>query len=161
VESPTPIPNVGAKAPAFNLDSDQGEKIRLSSLQGQAVVLFFYPKDNTPGCTVEANEFRDSHAKFEALGVRVLGISPDTVKSHCGFIEKQSLNYSLLADPDKKAIEKYGLWVEKKLYGRVYMGVQRATFLIDAKGKVAAVWPRVKPKGHAEAVLTAAEVLVK
>ncbi len=154
------IPDVGAMAPAFYLDTDSGEKLRLSSLKGQPVVLFFYPKDNTPGCTIEAQEFRDTQVDFETLGVRVLGISPDSVKSHCGFIEKQSLDFTLLADTEKVAAEKYGVWVEKKSYGRVYWGVQRTTFLIDAGGKIAVVWPKVKPKGHAEAVLEAARELV-
>ena len=157
MDTPKAMPEVGKKAPAFTLESDTGEKIRLSTLQGKPVLLFFYPKDNTPGCTVEAKEFRDALPQFKKMGIRVLGISPDTVKSHCNFIEKQSLNYTLLADPDKKAIEKYGLWVEKKLYGRVYWGVQRATFLIDAKGKIVATWTKVKPKGHAEKVLAEAK----
>ncbi len=155
------FPEAGKKAPAFTLASDGDERIRLSALKGSPVVLFFYPKDNTPGCTLEAQEFRDFYSKFKKLGVRVFGISPDSVASHCKFVDKQSLNFPLLSDPEHTMIEKYGLWVEKKLYGRVYWGVQRATLLIDSNGKVAAGWPKVKPKGHAAEVLEAARALVK
>ncbi|MFP6583282.1 MAG: thioredoxin-dependent thiol peroxidase [Candidatus Hydrogenedentota bacterium] len=154
------IPVVGKKARAFNLETDQGTKLRLSSLLGSPVVLYFYPKDNTPGCTTEAQEFRDAHKKFAKLGVRVLGLSPDSATTHEKFVAKQKLNFTLISDPDHKMIEKYGLWVEKKLYGRVYWGVQRATLLIDAKGKVARVWEKVKPKGHAAEVLDAARDLL-
>ena len=154
------FPGVGKKPPAFTLPSDTGEKVRLSGLVGRPVVVFFYPKDNTPGCTVEVQEFRDLHTKFKKLDVRMLGISPDAVTSHIKFVEKQSLNFSLLSDTEHTTIEKYGLWVEKKMYGRVFWGVQRATLLIDAAGKIAAAWPKVKPKGHAAEVLTAARELV-
>lgn len=154
------IPAVGKKAPAFNADTHTGEKLRLSSLLGSPVVLYFYPKDNTPGCTVEAQEFRDAQKKFAKLGVHVLGVSPDSVASHEKFVTKQKLNFTLLADPEHTLIEKYGLWVQKKLYGREYMGVQRTTLLIDEKGKVAQVWPKVKPKAHAAEVLEAAKALV-
>ncbi len=154
------FPEVGQKAPAFTLHSDGGEAIRLSSLVGNPVVLFFYPKDGTPGCTTEVQEFRDCYSNLHALGVHVLGISPDSVASHSKFVDKQSLNFPLLSDTEHKAIAKYGLWVEKKLYGRVYWGTQRATLLLDAKGRVTAAWPKVKPKGHAAEVLEAARMLV-
>lgn len=153
------FPHVGKKAPAFNLSSNSEEKVRLSALQGAPVVIFFYPKDNTPGCTVEAQEFRDAYAKFKKLGVHVFGVSPDSVASHCKFIDKQDLNFPLLSDPEHKIIEKYGLWVKKKLYGREFMGVQRATLLLDKNGKVAARWPKVKPKGHAAEVLATVKEL--
>ena len=150
-----PFPSIGKKAPAFNLESTDGEKIRLSSLIGKPVVLFFYPKDNTPGCTTEAQEFSALASDFKKSGVHIYGISPDSLTVHEKFITKQGLSIPLLSDPDHKTIDKYGLWVEKKLYGRVYWGVQRATLLLDAQGKVAASWPKVKPKGHATEVLEA------
>jgi thioredoxin-dependent peroxiredoxin len=159
--SKSSIPAVGKKAPAFHLDTDSGTKIRLSELAGSPVVLYFYPKDNTPGCTTEAQDFRDAQADFEKLGVRILGVSPDSVKSHEKFCTKQELNFTLLSDPHHKTIDKYGLWVEKKLYGRVYWGVERATLLIDAEGMVSQVWPKVKVPGHAADVLEAARKLVK
>lgn len=155
----TSFPAPGKKAPAFNLATDSGEKLRLSSLKGKPVVLFFYPKDNTPGCTTEALEFKKLHARFSELGVEVLGISPDSVESHSKFVAKQGLPFPLLSDPDHATIEKYGLWVEKKLYGRVYWGTQRATLLLDKNGKVVQSWPKVKPAGHAAEVLLAARAL--
>ena len=154
------FPSAGKKAPAFNLGSSDGEKVRLSSFLGSPVVLFFYPKDNTPGCTTEAKEFSALASKFEKLGVHVYGISPDSLVAHEKFIAKQNLSVPLLSDPEHKSIEKYGLWVEKKLYGRVYWGVQRATLLIDACGKVAVDWPKVKPKGHAAEVFESARDLL-
>jgi len=153
------IPAAGKKAPAFTLESDKGEKVSLSGLKGKAVVLYFYPKDDTPGCTVEAKEFRDAAGAFAKKGAVVFGVSPDSVASHCKFISKFDLNFSLLADVDHVVSEKYGLWVEKSMYGKKYMGVQRATFLIDATGKIAKVWPKVKPEGHAAEVLEALEAL--
>lgn len=154
-----PLPVEGKKAPAFTLPSDKGEKVRLSTLMGAPVVLYFYPKDNTPGCTVQAQEFRDAAGAFEKAGVTILGVSPDSVQSHCGFIEKQGLNFTLLADTDHAVAEKYGVWVEKNMYGRKYWGIQRSTFLIDGDGRVAKVWLKVKPKGHAQEVLSAARSL--
>ena len=153
------VPAVGKKAPAFSLESDDGTKVRLADLKGRAFVLYFYPKDATPGCTTEAQEFRDNMKAFDKLGVAVYGVSPDSVASHCKFAAKENLNFRLLADPDHKVAEKYGVWVEKNMYGKKYWGVQRATFLIDAAGKIAAVWPKVSPKGHAEEVLAAAREL--
>lgn len=155
----TTIPEAGQKAPAFSLQSNTGEKISLAGLKGKNVVLYFYPKDDTPGCTIEAKEFRDGISKFTKLGAVVLGVSPDSVESHCKFIEKFELNFELLADTDHKVAEKYGLWVEKSMYGKKYMGVQRATFLIDTTGKIAVAWPKVKPEGHAAEVLEALQAL--
>lgn len=153
------MPAAGKKAPAFSLESSSGETVSLAGLKGQKVVLYFYPKDDTPGCTVEAQEFRASLDKFKKRGAVVLGVSPDDVKSHCKFINKFDLNFDLLADTEHKLSEKYGVWVEKSMYGKKYMGVQRATFLIDADGKLAKVWPKVKPEGHAAEVLEAVAAL--
>lgn len=149
------LPEVGKNAPAFNGTSDNGQKVRLSALKGKYVVLYFYPKDNTPGCTVEAKEFRDALDEFVAEGASVIGVSPDSVESHCKFIERFQLNFSLIADEDHKIAEKYGVWVEKNMYGRKFMGIQRATFLIDPKGKIVQSWPKVKAKGHADQVIRA------
>jgi len=153
------LPEAGKKAPAFSLPSHTGGTVKLSALAGKPVVLYFYPKDMTSGCTVEAQEFRDHAAKFKKAGVEVFGVSPDSVKTHCKFVDKEKLNFALLADEDHKVAEKYGVWVEKSMYGRKYMGILRATFLIDAKGKIAKVWPKVTPKGHAAEVLAAAKEL--
>lgn len=146
-----PVP--GKKAPAFKLKSNTGEEVSLAGLKGKKVILYFYPKDDTPGCTVEAQEFRASLDKFKKKGAVVLGVSPDSVESHCKFIKKFDLNFDLLADVDHALAEKYGVWVEKSMYGKKYMGVQRATFLIDEEGKLVKVWPKVKPEGHAAEVL--------
>ena len=153
------MPEVGKKAPAFTLTADSGAKVQLSKLKGAPVVLYLYPKDDTPGCTVEAKEFRDAMKDFKKAGVHVFGLSPDPVEKHCKFIDKHGLNFPLLADPEHTVIEKYGCWVEKNMYGKKFMGVQRATFLIDKDGKIAQVWPKVKPQGHAKEVLAAAKAL--
>ena len=153
------IPAVGKRAPAFSLESDERQKVRFADLKGRPFVLYFYPKDATPGYTTEANEFRVNMKHFNKLGVAVFGVSPDSVDSHCKFIDRQKLNFRLLADPNHKAAEKYGVWVEKNMYGKKFWGVQRATFLINADGKVAAVWPKVSPRGHAAEVLAAAREL--
>ncbi|MEZ6134293.1 MAG: thioredoxin-dependent thiol peroxidase [Pirellulaceae bacterium] len=145
----------GAKAPAFTLKNDAGEKVKLSDLVGSPVVIYFYPKDDTPGCTKEACAFRDRKAELKDLGAVVLGISPDTVESHAKFREKFQLNFPLLADPDHKVAEKYGAWREKNMYGKKSMGIQRSTFLIDEAGKVAKVWRRVQVDGHDTAVIKA------
>jgi peroxiredoxin Q/BCP len=145
----------GAKAPAFTLPADDGSKVSLSKLQGAPVVLYFYPKDDTPGCTKEACAFRDKKAEIAALGATVLGISPDTVESHVRFRDKYKLNFPLLADPDHKVAEKYGAWREKNMYGKVTMGVQRSTFLIGPDGRVVKLWKRVQVDGHDEQVLAA------
>lgn len=149
----------GNKAPDFELTGDQGEKIKLSKLKGRTVVLFFYPKDNTSGCTKEAIGFSEKRGKFAAAGAEVIGISPDSVKSHGRFREKHGLTVTLLADEDKKAISAYGAWVEKSMYGRTYMGVERSTFLIGADGRIARIWRKVKIPGHVEAVLEAVQAL--
>ena len=153
------LPAKGNRAPVFALESNEGTKVKSAELKGNAYVVYFYPKDMTPGCTTEAQEFRDLMGHFEKLGIAVFGVSPDGVESHCKFIEKQQLNFALLVDADHALAEKYGLWVEKSMYGRKYWGVQRATFLVDSDGKIAQVWPKVKPKGHAAEVLTAAKAL--
>lgn len=148
-------PEVGAKAPAFTLVSDSGTKMKLSELKGKPVVLYFYPKDDTPGCTKEACSFRDRAGDLEAHGAVVLGVSPDDVESHVKFRDKYELNFPLLADSDHKVAEKYGAWREKNMYGKKSMGIQRSTFLIDGEGKIAKVWKRVRVDGHDEQVLEA------
>lgn len=148
---PGNTPKVGQSAPAFSLPSADGT-VRLSQFKGRNVVLYFYPRDNTPGCTQEACDFRDNPAAFQNPETVVLGISPDSVASHRKFAEKFDLPFLLLSDEDHLVAEKYGVWVEKKQYGRTYMGIQRATFLIDKRGKVAAAWPKVSVKGHAAEV---------
>ena len=145
----------GSKAPAFTLTADDGTKVRLSELKGSPVVLYFYPKDDTPGCTREACAFRDQKAALKKLGAKVFGISPDDVASHEKFRDKYNLNFSLLADPGHKMAEKYGAWREKNMYGKKKMGIQRSTYLIDAAGKVAKLWKAVKVDGHDEHVLKA------
>jgi peroxiredoxin Q/BCP len=149
----------GKKAPDFNLPSDDGGKVKLSSLRGAPVVLYFYPKDDTPGCTKEACAFRDQHKALTKLGAKVLGVSADDVASHVKFRDKYKLNFPLLADVDHKVAEKYGAWREKNMYGKKSMGIQRSTFLIDAEGKVAKVWKRVQVDGHDEQVLEALKEL--
>lgn len=149
----------GKKAPDFTLPGDGGEKIKLSALKGSPVVLYFYPKDDTPGCTKEAIAFTGLIKDFEKLDTAIIGVSPDGVAAHDKFIAKHELSVRLAADEDKKVVEKYGVWVEKSMYGRKYMGVERSTFLIDAKGKIAKVWRKVKVPGHAEAVLEAVKEL--
>ena len=144
----------GERAPAFSLPDEGGKKVSLKDLTGQKVVLYFYPKDDTTGCTKEAIAFTESLAKFKRAGAIVLGVSKDTVTKHQKFITKHNLKVSLLSDEDGEVCEKYGVWVEKKLYGRVYMGIERATFLI-ATGKIQRVWRKVKVAGHAEEVLAA------
>lgn len=145
----------GKKVPTFTLVADDGSKVKLADLKGSPVVLYFYPKDDTPGCTKEACSFRDRKMEIEARGAIVLGVSPDTVESHQKFRAKYDLNFRLLADPDHKVAEKYGAWREKNMYGKKSMGIQRSTYLIDAEGKVAKVWQRVKVEGHDEQVLEA------
>ena len=143
---------VGKKAPAFTLQDENGEKIALSSLSGQWVVLYFYPKDDTPGCTVEACEFTSGLPKFDKLEATVFGCSADTPESHRKFIAKHKLKIKLLSDPDHEVMEKYGAWGEKNNYGKTTMGVIRSTVLIDPEGKVAHHWATVKAAGHAEQV---------
>ena len=147
------IPKVGDLAPDFTAPTDGGGSIRLKDLRGQQVVLYFYPKDNTPGCTTESCEFRDAHAEFEAKNAVILGISPDGVKSHDKFKGKFELPFTLVSDEDHQIAESYGAWQEKSMYGRKYMGVQRSTFVIDQEGKITDVYAKVKVKGHVADVL--------
>lgn len=149
----------GQKAPAFTLTADDGTKVRLSELKGQPVVVYFYPRDDTPGCTREACAFRDQSAALKKLGATVLGISADSIESHGQFRDKFKLNFPLLADPDHVVAEKYGAWREKNMYGKKSMGIQRSTFVIDADGKVAKVWKAVKVDGHDEQVIRALKEL--
>ncbi len=143
----------GRRAPDFTLPADDGAKIKLSTTRGGPVVLYFYPRDMTPGCTREACAFRDSHKALAKLGVTVLGVSTDDVASHGKFRDKYHLNFPLLADTDHKVAEKYGAWREKNMYGKKSMGIQRSTFLIDAEGKVARVWKKVNIDGHDSEVI--------
>jgi thioredoxin-dependent peroxiredoxin len=149
----------GSKAPDFTLKADDGSPIKLSGLKGAPVVLYFYPKDDTPGCTKEACAFRDQKAALTKLGAKVLGVSADDVESHVKFRDKFKLNFPLLADTDHKVAGKYGAWREKNMYGKKSMGIQRSTFLIDADGKVAKVWKRVQVDGHDEEVIAALKAL--
>ena len=143
----------GAPAPDFELTSDEGETVTLSALRGKPVVLYFYPKDDTPGCTTEACEFRDAYDRFRDQGVEILGVSPDTEASHQKFKSKYELPFPLLADPDHRAAEAFGVWKEKRNYGKTYMGIERSTFVIDADGKVAKAMRGIRPAGHAAHVL--------
>jgi peroxiredoxin Q/BCP len=145
----------GDRAPAFTLPDQNGEKVKLSDLKGQTVVLYFYPRADTPGCTTQACGVRDHNADYEAAGARVIGISPDEVGAIDKFAGKYDLGFMLLADADHAVAEKYGAWVEKSMYGRKYMGVARTTFIIDPKGKIARVFPKVQPKKHDDLVLKA------
>jgi peroxiredoxin Q/BCP len=145
----------GAKAPAFSLPADDGSTVALKDLKGKQVVLYFYPKDDTSGCTVEACEFRDAWASVKKKGAVVLGVSPDGVASHGKFRKKFTLPFPLLADEDHAVAEAYGVWGEKSMYGRKYFGILRTTFVIDEAGRVAKVFEKVKPKGHAAEVLAA------
>jgi peroxiredoxin Q/BCP len=140
--------SIGSKAPAFSLPADDGTTVSLESLAGRAVVLYFYPKDDTPGCTVEACEFRDRWAEVRKAGAVVLGVSPDPVTSHVKFKKKFNLPFPLLADVDHSVAEAYGAWGEKSMYGRKYKGILRTTFVIDGNGRIAKVFEKVKPKGH-------------
>jgi thioredoxin-dependent peroxiredoxin len=145
----------GTPAPNFELQSDTGETVKLADLRGTPVVLYFYPKDDTPGCTTQACGIRDAYAEFERAGAVVLGVSPDDERSHVKFKEKYDLPFTLLADPDHEVAELYGVWGEKTYMGRTYMGVSRSTFVIDADGTVKKVLQNVKPATHAEDVLAA------
>jgi peroxiredoxin Q/BCP len=147
--------DIGDKAPSFTLPDQNGDKVKLSDLKGQTVVLYFYPRADTPGCTTQACGVRDRSADYEAAGARVIGISPDEVGAIDKFDGKYDLGFTLLADADHAVAEKYGAWVEKSMYGRKYMGVARATFIIDPKGKIARVFPKVQPKKHDDIVLKA------
>jgi peroxiredoxin Q/BCP len=150
-------PKVGQKAPDFTLSDDNGQKVKLSDYKGKKVVLYFYPKDDTPGCTTEACNFRDGFSEIKARRAVVLGVSADSVESHKKFKKKFELNFPLLADPDKKMIESYGVWKEKSMYGKKYMGIERTTFVIDPQGKISHIFPKVKVAEHFDEVVEALE----
>ncbi len=143
----------GGRAPAFSAEADGGKRVSLKDYKGQPLVLYFYPKDDTTGCTKEACDFRDSIAQFKRLKTAVLGVSKDSVEKHEKFKKKYNLNFPLLSDEDGKICEAYGVWKQKSMYGRKYMGIERTTFLIDSSGKVAKIYPKVKIPGHIDAVL--------
>jgi thioredoxin-dependent peroxiredoxin len=145
----------GEKAPDFSAETQEGNRVSLPDFSGKHVILYFYPKDDTPGCTKEACHFRDAFGEFQKKGAMVLGVSTDPVKSHKKFAEKFQLPFPLLADVDKKIVEAYGVWGEKSFMGRKYMGTNRVTFLIDPEGRIKKIWPRVKPEEHAAEVLRA------
>lgn len=144
---------VGQEAPNFELQNENGETVRLSDLRGKQVVLYFYPKDDTPGCTQESCDFRDNYGRVKSVGAEVFGISKDDVTSHTKFKTKFSLPFSLLADTEGKAIESYGVWKEKNMYGRKYMGIERTTFIVDTEGKIKKIYPKVSVTGHVDQVL--------
>ncbi len=148
--------DVGDNAPDFTLPTDGGGELTLSSLRGKKVVLYFYPKDMTPGCTTEAEGFRDAIRDFAKADTEIVGVSKDSVKRHDNFIAKHDLPFRLVSDADGAACEAFGVWIEKKNYGRTYMGIERSTFLIDEQGKIAEVWRKVRVKGHVDKVLEAA-----
>ena len=150
---------VGDKAPAFSLPTDGDKTLSLKSLKGKRVVLYFYPKDMTPGCTVEAEDFRDAKRKLSARNAVVVGVSKDSVKRHDKFREKHGLNFTLISDEDCEMCKAYGVWQKKSLYGKEYMGIERSTFLINEKGVIVEIWPKVKIKGHVDAVLDAIKAL--
>ncbi len=143
----------GSKAPQFTLDSDEGKKVSLKDFLGKKVILYFYPKDDTPGCTKEACSFTDNFKAITKTGAVVLGVSADSVESHKKFRDKYRLSFPLLSDPKKEVIEKYGVWKEKNMYGKKMMGIERTTFLIDENGNIAHIYPKVKVDGHTEEIL--------
>ena len=151
--------SIGDKAPAFTLETDTEGTISLKDLKGQKVVLYFYPKDNTPGCTKQAIGFTEELEVFVKAGAKIIGVSKDSLQKHANFRAKQGLKLALGSDPDGIALEAYGVWVEKKLYGRQYMGIERSTFLIDETGKIADIWRKVRVAGHVEKVLDAIRAL--
>lgn len=153
------MPQIGENAPDFTLPSTSGEDVTLSSLKPKAVVLFFYPRDNTSGCTKEAIGFSELKEAFAAENVEVFGLSKDDMKSHHKFVEKQELTVELLTDADSDVCEAYDVWKEKKMYGKTYMGIERSTFLIDGEGKIAQVWRKVKVPGHVDEVMEAVKAL--
>lgn len=152
-------PAIGKTAPDFTLPRDGGETITLSALKGAPVVVYFYPKDDTSGCTTEALDFTALAEEFSKAGATIIGISPDTVAKHEKFIKKHSLGIALAADENQEAANAYGVWKEKSMYGKTYMGIERSTFLIDADGNIARIWPKVKVAGHAQEVLEAVRAL--
>jgi peroxiredoxin Q/BCP len=146
------LPKTGDAAPDFCLPNNLKSETCLKDLRGKWVVLYFYPKDNTPGCTMEAIYFSKAMEEFKALGTEILGVSADSVESHCGFAEKHDLAITLLSDVDRQVLEKYGVWTKKSMYGKSFLGISRTTFIIDPKGKIAHVWPKVKVAGHGDDV---------
>ncbi|MDZ7961236.1 MAG: thioredoxin-dependent thiol peroxidase [Aulosira sp. DedQUE10] len=147
------IPQVGQPAPDFSIPDQHESPVSLADFSGQWVILYFYPKDNTPGCTTEAKDFTELNQEFSAMGAKILGVSPDSSQSHCKFIDKHSLTITLLSDPEHDLAETYGIWQLKKFMGKEYMGVVRSTFLIAPDGKIAYTWSSVKVKAHAQQVL--------
>ena len=145
----------GDKAPSFNMPTNKGENVSLSKLKGQKIVLYFYPRDDTPGCTKEACGFRDDLSKYKRAGAVVIGVSRDSIESHEKFVKKFNLNFTLASDKDGDVCEKYDAWRLKNMYGKEYMGIGRSTFLIDTKGKINKIWPKVKVDGHVDEVLKA------
>jgi peroxiredoxin Q/BCP len=152
---------VGKKAPAFTLESSDGGKVKLADFAGKVVVLYFYPRDNTPGCTVEAQEFRDAVPALKKLGAVVLGVSKDSIASHCKFRDKYELNFPLLTDADGKVMEAYGAWGEKTMYGKKMLGIIRSTVVIGKDGKVVKHWPKVSVKGHVADVVDTVKAIEK
>lgn len=152
---------IGTKAPSFTLPATGDQTISLSDFKGKPVIVYFYPKDDTPGCTQESCDFRDNVSTLDSKGVTVLGISKDSVAKHEKFKEKYQLNFPLLSDEKGDVVEAYGAWVEKSMYGKKYMGIERMTYLIDANGTIAQIWPKVKIAGHVDEVCQAAETLIK
>jgi peroxiredoxin Q/BCP len=150
---------IGTRAPAFSLPATDGREISLDSLKGRKVVLYFYPKDDTSGCTLEAQNFQALKQDFAAADTEIIGVSPDSLKSHDRFRAKYGLDFTLASDEAKTMLQAYGVWLEKRMYGRTYMGVERTTVLIDREGRIARVWNKVKVKGHAQEVLAAARAL--
>ena len=150
---------VGSKAPAFSLKNTDGKTVKLSDFKGQKVVLYFYPKDDTPGCTKEACSFRDNYAELQKRGVVVLGVSADDQKAHQKFTTKYGLPFTLLSDPEHTMLEKYNAWVEKSMYGRTYMGIARITYIINEDGKIAHIFSKVKPDSHSQDVLAVLDTL--
>jgi peroxiredoxin Q/BCP len=153
------VVEAGQTAPDFTLSDQQGQPVTLASFRGTPVVLYFYPKDDTPGCTKEACAFRDARAAYEGAGAKVIGVSPDSPAAHRKFAEKYQLPFTLLADPEKRTCQDYGVWKEKNMYGKKSMGVERTTFVIDGAGVVRKVFPRVKVDGHSDKVLEAIKAL--
>jgi peroxiredoxin Q/BCP len=149
----------GKAAPAFTLTSDAGDKVALSDFKGKYLIVYFYPKDNTPGCTIEAQDFNKARAQLQKLGATVVGVSKDSLESHCKFRDKYALKFPLLSDPEGKTIEKYGAWGEKVLYGKKSLGIIRSTVIVGPDGKVKKVFPKVKVNGHVDAVIDAIKAL--
>ncbi|RCK53774.1 alkyl hydroperoxide reductase [Thalassospira profundimaris] len=150
---------VGDKAPDFDLPTDGGGHVKLSDLQGQPVVIYFYPKDMTPGCTTESCDFRDQHPNFAAVNAKIIGISKDSAARHDKFKEKHDLNFTLASDEESDVCERYGVWKEKSMYGKKFMGIERTTVIVDAEGVIRHIWPKVKVKGHVDEVLAAVQAL--